>query len=42
MAGILGWATYAALSALVGLVLGVIIALLLHKVFKIGNEANAH
>ena len=42
LAGILGWATYAALSALVGLVLGVTIALLLHKVFKIGGDEAAH
>lgn len=38
LAGILGWATYAALSALVGLALGIVIALVLHKVFKIGAE----
>ncbi|MBU2341210.1 MAG: DUF808 domain-containing protein, partial [Alphaproteobacteria bacterium] len=42
LAGILGWATYAALSALVGLALGVVIALVLHKLLKIGNEAGAH
>lgn len=42
LAGLFGWATYAALSALVGLVLGVIIALVLHKVLKVGNEAGAH
>ncbi|OBX18446.1 ABC transporter [Erythrobacter sp. QSSC1-22B] len=42
LAGVLGWATYAALSALVGLALGVVIALILHKVLKIGNEAGAH
>ena len=42
LAGILGWATYAALSALVGLALGMIIALVLHKVLKVGNEDGAH
>ena len=42
LSGILGWATYAALSALVGLALGVVIALVLHKLLKIGNEAGAH
>ncbi len=42
LAGILGWATYAALSALVGLVLGVLIALVLHNVLKIGSENDAH
>jgi uncharacterized protein len=42
LAGILGWATYAALSALVGLVLGAIIALVLHKLLGIGNETADH
>jgi uncharacterized protein len=42
LAGILGWVTYAALSALVGLALGMIIALVLHKVLKVGNEDGAH
>jgi hypothetical protein len=36
LGGILGWATYAALSALVGLVLGAVIAVVLHKVFRLG------
>ena len=35
--GIGGWFTYAAISALIGLVLGAIIAFVLHKVFKIGH-----
>ncbi|MGI8943427.1 MAG: DUF808 domain-containing protein [Qipengyuania sp.] len=39
LSGILGWATYAALSALTGLVLGAVIAFLLHKVLKIGDTA---
>ncbi|WP_374405378.1 DUF808 domain-containing protein [Pelagerythrobacter sp.] len=34
--GVLGWATYAAISALVGLVLGAIIVFVLHKVLKLG------
>lgn len=38
LAGVLGWATYATISALFGLVLGGIIAFLLHKVFKVGHE----
>ncbi len=36
LAGVLGWLTYAGLSAVVGLVLGAIIALVLHKVLKVG------
>lgn len=38
LGGILGWMTYAALSALVGLGLGVLIALLLHKVLGVGAD----
>ena len=34
LGGVLGWATYAGLSALFGLALGGIIAFVLHKVFK--------
>jgi len=36
LGGVLGWLTYAGLSALFGLVLGAIIAVVLHKVLKIG------
>ncbi|MXO73923.1 DUF808 family protein [Altererythrobacter aerius] len=36
LGGILGWMTYAALSALVGLILGAIIVFVLHKVLKVG------
>ena len=36
--GVLGWVTYAALSAVVGLVLGGIIAFVLHKVLGVGAE----
>ena len=36
MGGILGWASYATLSAVVGLILGGILVFVLHKVFKIG------
>ncbi|PZT90055.1 MAG: DUF808 domain-containing protein [Citromicrobium sp.] len=47
LSGVLGWFTYAAISALVGLVLGAIIAFVLHKIFKVGHhddseEAVAH
>ncbi|MBD2841583.1 DUF808 domain-containing protein [Erythrobacter rubeus] len=45
LSGILGWATYAAISAVIGLVLGAIIAFVLHKVLKIGHggeTAGAH
>ena len=37
LGGVLGWATYAAISALVGLVLGAAIAFVLHKVLKFGD-----
>lgn len=36
LGGILGWASYAAVSALFGLMLGAVIAFVLHKVFKLG------
>lgn len=36
LSGILGWASYAVISAIVGLVLGAIIATVLHKVLKLG------
>lgn len=46
LAGVLGWLTYAALSALVGLALGLAIVFVLHKVFKmghgVGEGAEAH
>jgi predicted DNA repair protein MutK len=41
LAGFLGWLTYAAASAVVGLVLGVILALFLHKVLKFGHDEGA-
>ncbi|QWC55815.1 DUF808 family protein [Erythrobacter sp. 3-20A1M] len=37
LSGVLGWATYAGLSALVGLLLGAVIVFVLHKVLKIGH-----
>lgn len=42
LSGIAGWAAYATVSAVIGLVLGVIIALFLHKVLKFGEEKGAH
>lgn len=36
--GILGWMTFAGLSAVTGLILGFIIAIVLHNVLKIGND----
>ncbi|MCP5383773.1 MAG: DUF808 domain-containing protein [Sphingomonadaceae bacterium] len=36
MSGILGWLSYAGYSAVFGLVLGAVIAFVLHKVFKLG------
>lgn len=38
LGGVAGWATYAALSAVVGLVLGGLIALVLHKVLGVGAD----
>ena len=40
--GLLGWLTYAAASALVALVVGAIIAFVLHKVLGIGHGTGAH
>jgi len=38
LGGVLGWVTYAALSALVALVLGGAIAFVLHKVLGVGAD----
>nr|WP_202391641.1 DUF808 domain-containing protein [Pontixanthobacter luteolus] len=42
LSGILGWLTFASLSAIAGLVLGAILVFILHKVFKMGHEEVAH
>ena len=46
LSGLLGWATYAAISALSGLVLGFVVVFVLHKMVKmghgIGEGAEAH
>ncbi len=44
LGGVLGWLTYAALSAIAGLLLGAVLAFLLHKVLGIGSThgAEAH
>ena len=42
LAGILGWASYAGLSALFGLALGGVIVFVLHKVLKLGHAPGAH
>ncbi|WFL76809.1 DUF808 domain-containing protein [Altererythrobacter arenosus] len=42
LSGILGWLTYAGLSAIFGLVLGAIIVFVLHHVFKFDPHAEAH
>ena len=42
LSGVLGWATYAAASALTALALGGVIVFVLHKVFKLGHEPGAH
>lgn len=39
LGGVLGWLTYAALSAVAGLALGGLIVFVLHKVFKLGHHA---
>jgi predicted DNA repair protein MutK len=41
LAGVLGWVTYAGLSALVGLVLGAVVAFVVHKVLKLRTGAEA-
>jgi predicted DNA repair protein MutK len=42
LSGILGWATYAASSAIFGLALGAIIVFVLHKVIGLKHEPGAH
>jgi predicted DNA repair protein MutK len=46
LSGIAGWLTYAGISALVGLVLGLVIVFVMHKVFRMGHgvgpNAEAH
>ncbi|GAA4643581.1 DUF808 domain-containing protein [Pontixanthobacter gangjinensis] len=42
LGGILGWLTYAIISAIVGLIAGGVIVFILHKVFKLGHETGAH
>lgn len=41
LGGILGWVTYAAASAVVGLAVGAVMVFILHKVLKIGHETGA-
>lgn len=40
--GVLGWFTYAALSAVLALVVGAMIVFVLHKVLKVGHGEEAH
>lgn len=40
LSGVFGWMTYAALSALFGLALGAVIAVVLHKVLRIGGKGH--
>jgi len=42
LGGLLGWLTYAALSAVLALAVGAVIVFILHKVFKLGHETGAH
>jgi predicted DNA repair protein MutK len=46
LSGIVGWLTYAAISAAVGLILGFVIVFVLHKIFRMGHgvgpQAEAH
>ena len=41
LGGVLGWLTNSTLSGIVGLILGTIVAVLLHKVFKVNAGADA-
>ncbi|WP_336986268.1 DUF808 domain-containing protein [Altererythrobacter aquiaggeris] len=38
LGGILGWATYAGVSAMIGLLVGAVLVFILHKVLKIGHK----
>ncbi|MFM6931924.1 MAG: DUF808 domain-containing protein [Novosphingobium sp.] len=38
LAGLLGWLTYAVASAIVGLVMGMLVVFVLHKVLKVGHK----
>ncbi len=42
LGGFLGWLTYAAISAIVGLVAGGVLVFVLHKVLRIGHSGAAH
>ena len=42
LAGVTGWFSYAAASALFGLMLGGVIVFILHKVLKLGHPGGAH
>jgi hypothetical protein len=42
LAGVLGWLSYAAVSAILGLVLGAILVFVLHHVFKLNGHKEAH
>lgn len=42
LGGLLGWVTYAALSALVALIVGAVIVFVAHSVLRLGHKAEAH
>ena len=42
LSGLLGWLTYATISALFGLILGAILVFVLHHVFKMGHGQDEH
>ncbi|MGX7925898.1 DUF808 domain-containing protein [Tsuneonella sp. HG094] len=42
LAGVAGWLTYASISAVVGLAIGMIVVFVLHKVLKVGHVAEEH
>lgn len=42
LGGFLGWLTFAAISAVIALIVGAIIVFLLHNVFKLGHAEEAH
>ncbi len=42
LGGLFGWATYAGISALLGLLIGAVIVFVLHKVLKLGHPSGAN
>ena len=42
LSGVLGWLTYAAISALAGLAIGFVIVFLMHQVLRMGHGVGEH